>query len=214
MSGHPQVHRVPVDAEHLAAGRQRDQVAADAACQVGETAGRPPIEAAGPVPGGRFRRGLLQPGPGEQHPPGPAELRGRGAAKLVLGGRGGHQPGRVVPAQPGRQRQRGLPGGTRGGHPGQQFLALRRQEGRHLGEPVCHGSGAGGTAGPGAGGVTGPVRHGLGTTTNCRRYRSRKVTGPRGPGTLSMLMPVSGTASSLKPSSSRGVAFQKAPVPA
>jgi len=40
------------------------------------------------------------------------------------------------------------------------------------------------------------------------------VTGPRGPGTASMLIPVSGTWSSLKPSSSRVVAFQNAPVPA
>jgi hypothetical protein len=53
-----------------------------------------------------------------------------------------------------------------------------------------------------------------GMTTNWRRYRSRKVTGPRGPGTLSMLIPVSGTDSSLNPSSRRVVAFQNAPVPA
>ncbi len=53
-----------------------------------------------------------------------------------------------------------------------------------------------------------------GVTTNWRRYRSRKVTGPRGPGTLSMLIPVSGTDRSLNPSSRRVVAFQNAPVPA
>ncbi len=51
-------------------------------------------------------------------------------------------------------------------------------------------------------------------TTNWRRYRSRKVTGPRGPGTASMLIPVSGTENSLKPSSRRVVEFQNAPVPA
>src|SRR5580704_18738861 len=53
-----------------------------------------------------------------------------------------------------------------------------------------------------------------GVTTNWRRYRSRKVTGPRGPGTASMLIPVSGTENSLKPSSRRVVEFQNAPVPA
>ena len=53
-----------------------------------------------------------------------------------------------------------------------------------------------------------------GTTTNWRSDRSRKVTGPRGPGTASRLIPVSGTSSSLNPSSSLVVAFQKAPVPA
>jgi hypothetical protein len=40
-----------------------------------------------------------------------------------------------------------------------------------------------------------------------------KVTGPRGPGTWSTLIPVSGTPCSLKPSSSRVEAFQKTPVP-
>ena len=53
-----------------------------------------------------------------------------------------------------------------------------------------------------------------GVTTNWRRYRSRNVTGPRGPGTASMLIPVSGTENSLKPSSRRVVEFQNAPVPA
>ena len=43
--------------------------------------------------------------------------------------------------------------------------------------------------------------------------RSRKVTGPRGPGTASRLIPVSGTSNSLNPSRSLVVAFQKAPVP-
>src|SRR5215471_18169138 len=52
-----------------------------------------------------------------------------------------------------------------------------------------------------------------GVTTNWRSTRSRKVTGPRGPGTASILIPVSGTWSSLNPSSSLVVAFQKAPVP-
>jgi len=52
-----------------------------------------------------------------------------------------------------------------------------------------------------------------GTTTYCRRCRSRKVTGPRGPGTWSTLIPVSGAPRSLNPSSSRVVAFQNAPVP-
>ena len=66
-------------------------------------------------------------------------------------------------------------------------------------------------------GLTGypnPTAVDAGTTTNWRRYRSRNVTGPRGPGTASMLMPVSGTENSLKPSSSRVVEFQNAPVPA
>src|ERR1039458_1342809 len=65
--------------------------------------------------------------------------------------------------------------------------------------------------------MLGPVRQGpvrqAGTTTYCRRHRSWKVTGPRGPGTWSTLMPVSGTPRSLNPSSSRVVAFQNAPVP-
>ena len=39
------------------------------------------------------------------------------------------------------------------------------------------------------------------------------MTGPRGPGTASRLIPVSGTSNSLNPSSSLVVAFQKAPVP-
>ena len=58
------------------------------------------------------------------------------------------------------------------------------------------------------------IRDQAGVTTNWRRYRSRKVTGPRGPGTASMLIPVSGTENSLKPSSRRVVEFQNAPVPA
>jgi hypothetical protein len=66
----------------------------------------------------------------------------------------------------------------------------------------------------GRGPFTPNVRGYAGVTTNWRRYRSRKVTGPRGPGTASMLMPVSGTENSLKPSSSRVVEFQNAPVPA
>src|SRR5216684_1388054 len=52
-----------------------------------------------------------------------------------------------------------------------------------------------------------------GTTTYCRRQRSWKVTGPRGPGTRSTLIPVSGTPRSLNPSSSRVLTFQNAPVP-
>ena len=52
-----------------------------------------------------------------------------------------------------------------------------------------------------------------GVTTYWRRWRSRKVTGPRGPGTWSTLMPVSGMPWSLNPSSSRVLAFQNAPVP-
>src|SRR5262249_25995847 len=70
-----------------------------------------------------------------------------------------------------------------------------------------------------------PYRHGpelagglpsalAGVTTYWRRHRSSKVTGPRGPGTWSTLIPVSGTPRSLKPSSRRVLAFQKAPVPA
>jgi energy-coupling factor transporter ATP-binding protein EcfA2 len=52
-----------------------------------------------------------------------------------------------------------------------------------------------------------------GVTTYWRRWRSRKVTGPRGPGRWSTLMPVSGMPRSLNPSSSRVLAFQNAPVP-
>ena len=57
-------------------------------------------------------------------------------------------------------------------------------------------------------------RHAVGVTTYWRRYRSRNVTGPRGPGTWSTLIPVSGAPSSSKPSSRRVLAFQNAPVPA
>src|SRR6266480_4726598 len=53
-----------------------------------------------------------------------------------------------------------------------------------------------------------------GVTTYWRRHRSSNVTGPRGPGTWSTLIPVSGTPRSLNPSSRRVLAFQKAPVPA
>ena len=59
-----------------------------------------------------------------------------------------------------------------------------------------------------------PIAVDAGTTTYWRRQRSVKTTGPRGPGTWSTLMPVSGTRRSLTPSSRRVVAFQKAPVPA
>src|SRR6185437_8379582 len=51
------------------------------------------------------------------------------------------------------------------------------------------------------------------TTRYWRRYRSRYVTGPRGPGTRSTLMPVSGAPVSAKPSVKRVGAFQYAAVP-
>ena len=51
------------------------------------------------------------------------------------------------------------------------------------------------------------------TTRNWRSQRSRYVTGPRGPGAKSTLMPVSGAPVSAKPSVKRVGAFQKAAVP-
>ena len=51
------------------------------------------------------------------------------------------------------------------------------------------------------------------TTLYCRSQRSRYVTGPRGPGTQSTLMPVSGAPVSAKPSVKRVGACQNAAVP-
>ena len=51
------------------------------------------------------------------------------------------------------------------------------------------------------------------TTRNWRSQRSRYVTGPRGPGAQSTLMPVSGAPVSAKPSVKRVGAFQNAAVP-
>ena len=200
MSGHPQVHRVPIDGEHLAAGRQRDQVAADAAAQIGETRPAAPRRRRARCRAAVSDEACSSPGRVNSIRPARLNFAAAAAAELILRGRRGDQIRRVVLAQRGGQGQRGLPRVAPGRHPGQQLLAPRRQQGRHLGRPSAGGASTGadrppGRAGPAAPG--GPGRHARGRITNCRRYRSRKVTGPRGPGTLSMLMPVSGTASSL-----------------
>ncbi len=130
VQGEAGVPGVPVDREHGGGSGQRDQVAADAAAQVGHPGGAG--QAPGPVGRDRLRRRLLVPGPGEQHGAGPAELGGGGAAQLLLGRRRGDQVGWVLPAQPLGQ---GQPGGGRARRrqPGQQLRARGDQQGGGFG---------------------------------------------------------------------------------
>ena len=95
--GHPQVHRVGVHRADLVPGGQRDQVTTDAAAQVGQLPARRVAAAA--VPGHHFAGCLLQPVPGEEHLPGPAELGLGRDPQFVLGQCGGDEFGRVVRAQ-------------------------------------------------------------------------------------------------------------------
>jgi hypothetical protein len=125
------VDRIPVHRQDLAAGRQGDQVAPDAAAQVGDP-GRS-RQAPRPVPGDRLRRRLLVAVPGEQHLGGPGELGPGLDPQLMLGHRGRDEAGRVVTAQRGRLGQARHVTGMPGRDPGQQLLAgIGQQHGRVL----------------------------------------------------------------------------------
>jgi hypothetical protein len=95
------VHRVAVDARHVGAGTERQQVAPDAAAQVEDATGEP----LRPVPSDRLRRRLLEAGAGEQHPVGAAELRRRALAQRSLRERCRDEVGGPRLAQPLRRAQ-------------------------------------------------------------------------------------------------------------
>ena len=141
MQGQPGVHVVPVDRERLPAGREREQVAADPAAQVGHPAGA--AEPRGPVARDRLRGRLLVPGPGEQHLHRPAELRPGRQAELMLRGGRRDQVGRVLPAQPDRERERGPAAVRLGREPGQQLLPLRAEQDGRIGVHRLEASAAG-----------------------------------------------------------------------
>ena len=77
---------------------------------------------AGTVAGHHLRARLLQPGAGEEHLPGPAELRPRLDPQLMLGERGGHELRRVL-------------GPQRGARPAARWRASPR---RCPGAPAAH----------------------------------------------------------------------------
>ncbi len=133
------VHRQDLMLPGLMLPGQRDEVAADAAAQVGQHPGR--REPGLAVPGHDLGRGLFQAGPGKEHVHGPAELRPGREPQLVLGQGRGHQPGRVRLTQPGAQGQRGARGDGLVAQRGQELGAGAGQQRVEIPEPAVLGRG-------------------------------------------------------------------------